>query len=212
MSAPLPDVSALSTEARCPLHASDSAVAICQRCGTFACGACLRRGPDGLSYCPSCISMVGETLASRSDRLLANLLDSFVVFVPLAFTGLIEGFFRIARRIPPDGSSSIWGPSAVLITGAVILIQLVGVARTGQSIGKHWRRIRVVQMDGSPVSLATVIFLRNVIPFGVSQLTCGITALLDIFFVFREDRRCLHDLLAGTQVVNAQPDRTSGHS
>ncbi|WP_338867157.1 RDD family protein [Myxococcus stipitatus] len=212
MSAPLPDVSVLSTEARCPLHPSDSAVAICQRCGTFACGVCLRQGPDGLSYCPSCISAAGEQLASRSDRFLANLLDIFVVFAPLAFTGFMQGFLRIARRMPVDGSSAIWGPSALLITGAVILIQLVGVARTGQSIGKHWRRIRVVQMDGSPASLATIIFVRNVLPFGVSQLTCGITGLLDIFFVFREDRRCLHDLLAGTQVVTAQPDKTPGHS
>ena len=30
-------------------------------------------------------------------------------------------------------------------------------------------------------------------------------SLVNVCFIFREDRRCIHDLIAGTQVVNGQP-------
>ena len=30
----------------------------------------------------------------------------------------------------------------------------------------------------------------------------GIFSLIDCLFIFREDRRCIHDLIAGTKVVD----------
>ncbi|QSQ16441.1 RDD family protein [Myxococcus landrumensis] len=210
MSAPRPDVRELSTEARCPLHPSASAVATCERCGSFACYQCVRRGPDLLSYCQTCLGMSPAHLvpASRGDRLLANLLDAFVIAGPLFFAGVTQGFASAKKT----GFSPIWISFALLITLAVLIAQLVGVARTGQSLGKRWRGIKVVRMDGSPVSLVVLIFVRNLIPYGLSQLTFGVTGILDTLFIFREDRRCLHDLIAGTQVVEASPDETSGRA
>ena len=39
----------------------------------------------------------------------------------------------------------------------------------------------------------------------------GVLALADILFVFRDDRRCLHDQIAGTRVVEYRaPDAPSG--
>ncbi|AGC44503.1 RDD domain-containing protein [Myxococcus stipitatus DSM 14675] len=210
MSAPRPDVRELSTEARCPLHPSASAVATCERCGNFACDQCVRRGPDLLSYCQSCLGRGPEfvTLASRGDRLLATLFDAFIISAPLFFAGVGQGLAS-ARK---TGFSPIWVSFALLITLGVLVAQLFGVARTGQSLGKRWRGIKVVRMDGSPVSLGVLLLVRNLIPHGVSQLTLGVTGILDTLFIFREDRRCLHDLIAGTQVVYASSDESSRHA
>lgn len=31
----------------------------------------------------------------------------------------------------------------------------------------------------------------------------------DVLFIFRSDRRCIHDLIAGTQVITGQPEGTA---
>ncbi|WP_342381198.1 RDD family protein [Myxococcus stipitatus] len=210
MSAPRPDVRELSTEARCPLHPSASAVATCERCGSFACYQCVRRGPDLLSYCQACLGMSSALLvsASRGDRFLANLFDAFAITAPMAIAGVAQGIASANKT----GFSPIWLSFALLVTLVVLAAQVVGVARTGQSLGKRWRGIKVVRMDGSPVSLGVLILVRNLIPYGVSQLTFGVTGIVDLLFIFREDRRCLHDLIAGTQVVYASSDESSRHA
>jgi len=42
------------------------------------------------------------------------------------------------------------------------------------------------------------VWLASSIPF-----IGGFLALIDILFIFREDRRCVHDMIAGTVVVEA---------
>jgi uncharacterized RDD family membrane protein YckC len=73
---------------------------------------------------------------------------------------------------------------------------IVGHWRWGQTVGKMLLRVRVVQVDGAPISLGQS--LLRFIGYFVSYLTLLLGYLLA---GFRSDKRALHDLIAGTRVV-----------
>ena len=80
------------------------------------------------------------------------------------------------------------------------------IAQKGQTMGKKLLAIQVVDNEGS-LSLSfwgfvtrrySILRLLPVIPY------VGIAAsVVETLLIFRKDRRCLHDLVVGTKVVNA---------
>ena len=85
----------------------------------------------------------------------------------------------------------------------VLVGQVLLLGQGGWTAGKRLARMRIVRSDGSPAGLARILWLRMTIPFVLSILTCLVFPIVDALFVFRADRRCLHDLIAGTKVVAA---------
>lgn len=80
------------------------------------------------------------------------------------------------------------------------MIQVVLVGRTGQTLGKKIWGIVIVDKD----SLQNAGFIRNTFTRGFIN-AFGITLivpLIDILWIFKKERRCLHDLIAGTVVIN----------
>ncbi|WP_205522651.1 MULTISPECIES: RDD family protein [Myxococcus] len=187
-----------SLDARCALHPDTVASAACQRCGTFACHLCLQWARDGRRYCGACAVRAPAPQASREDRFLANLVDSIVVFVPFV-AGLV--MFALTAE-PTDEEFASFGFVLFGLLGSLVLclVQLYLSGQNGQSLGKRWRHIRVVRMDGSHVSLARIIFLRNLLPSFLNQVLC-VFGLADALCIFRDDRRCIHDYLADTEVI-----------
>ena len=62
---------------------------------------------------------------------------------------------------------------------------------------------RIVRLDGRPVGFVEAVLLRSWM-FGLLgwvPRAGSFLGLADILFIFRRDRRCLHDLLAGTKVI-----------
>jgi uncharacterized RDD family membrane protein YckC len=116
--------------------------------------------------------------------------------------------FAFMGALSPEQASIV---QAVLgLLGVVGLILLVVfnyryVRAKGQSIGKRSIGIKVVRTDGSPVSVARVFWLRNV----VTALISGIPFVGNLFslvyslFIFCDNRRCIHDLIADTIVIKA---------
>jgi len=77
------------------------------------------------------------------------------------------------------------------------------LAQHGQSVGKRLCGIRIVRLDGSVPTLWDSFVKRHLaflclrqIPFAGYPLY-----LIEILFIFRENRRCLHDEFADTLVV-----------
>jgi uncharacterized RDD family membrane protein YckC len=143
-------------------------------------------------------------LASRGLRLTAAIVDgilSLVVTVPLMiYTGYFEGI-----RSGGDGPSyeMAVGVSA-LAFAAFVAMHGYWLVKHGQTIGKRIVGIRIVNVsDGRVPKVATLLGTRYGLMWLVS-LVPGIgtfVALVDDLFIFRSDRRCLHDLIAGTKVV-----------
>jgi uncharacterized RDD family membrane protein YckC len=86
---------------------------------------------------------------------------------------------------------------------AIAIYQWVLISRTGQSLGKKWTGIRITLLDGSPVSFSTGVALRNWVPklMGSVPVLGALFQLVDCLYIFRDDRRCIHDHIAGTRVV-----------
>jgi uncharacterized RDD family membrane protein YckC len=75
------------------------------------------------------------------------------------------------------------------------------VRRNGQSIGKKLLNIKVVRTDGGPITLGRLFWLRNVVNGLISVVP--LYGLIDVLFIFGENRQCLHDKLADSVVIKA---------
>lgn len=153
-------------------------------------------------------------LASRLSRLGAALLDSAIVVVPaivaaIALPAYQDYAARASGSAPAPGGMGV-GMSIFLVAcllGMVALgvYQLVLLYRHGQTLGKKIVGIRIVRPDGSRASFPRVLLLRYLVPtlVGAIPLVGPFFTLVDLLFIFGEERRCLHDRIADTIVVDA---------
>lgn len=146
-------------------------------------------------------------LASLGDRLAAAIFDvvaAMLCVIPMIVGGVMSGQTDTS---PSPLALGLIGGSFLLIIGLTIY-NLVLLATRGQTIGKKLKGIRIVTFpDGANPGGVKTILLRgfvNGLLSGVPYLGT-VYALVDICFIFREDRRCIHDLIADTQVVKGQP-------
>ena len=170
----------------------------------------------------------GAEPAGRGTRLTAATLDGLLISVPLLpllGVGIYYGVrtqleaVRAGEKlseIPFAGTSELTSELSILLAGAAVIgfLGALGIAiyqwnliaRTGQSLGKKWTGIRIERIDGSRITFGTGVVLRNWVPkvMGAFPYLGMLFHLIDCLFIFREDRRCLHDLIAGTRVVRQQ--------
>jgi len=145
-------------------------------------------------------------LAGRGVRLGAALLDGVIfgacTYIPF-FAGLIP--FSAGGRGYAGPGLAAGGLLAFVgfCVWAFFTIKYVGA--NGQTIAKRMLGIKVVRKDGSHVTLSRIFWLRNVvatIPSAIPILGT-VYGIVDVLFIFRDDRRCLHDLIADTIVILA---------
>jgi uncharacterized RDD family membrane protein YckC len=195
---PPPNGSAVAhaTGAHCALHSQDAASNVCSRCGTFTCWRCFEIGADGIVLCRRCLEKI-PVLAARDSRLLALIIDTLAYAAPVLLAALVAFVGGQNRALP-----IVIGVVGVL---GVASYQLYLCASAGQSIGKRRMGIRVLLKDGSPASLLHILLLRNLIPgltgYLLGLLVPGVLPAMDALCIYRADRRCIHDLIAGTKVV-----------
>lgn len=148
-------------------------------------------------------------LAGYGERLAAALIDGVIamcVTLPAMWFG---GFFKTVMDAAMTGAQP---PFTLTLTWAFIglaiflAIQGYPLHAQGQTWGKRALGIRIVALDGSRVPFASLI-ARRYLPIHAVALVPfvgNLLVLIDILFIFRRDRRCVHDLIAGTRVVKAR--------
>jgi uncharacterized RDD family membrane protein YckC len=95
-------------------------------------------------------------------------------------------------------------------TFALQLFQIYLVSTRGQTLGKRFFGIRIVRAsDGSNPGFARAWLLRALVPgiIGLLPMIGSVFTIVNYCFIFRADRRCLHDLLADTRVVKVNPKK-----
>jgi uncharacterized RDD family membrane protein YckC len=149
--------------------------------------------------------------APRAQRLGAAVIDWVLWMVPLVpvfWCGIgILGASRrfgnsIAELAPLSQLMDVAAVVAVLALLALAVIQCV-LATRGSSVGKRSLGLQVVTQSGRDAHLGFVrgVILRVLVPNLASSVTGGLSFLIDQAFIFRDDRRCLHDHIAGTMVL-----------
>lgn len=141
--------------------------------------------------------------SSRGARLGAVLLDSVPIFLVAIVAAIaVPGF---ARGNGSNTGAGIFLAIVALAMVAYAIYQLVMLHRHGQTFGKKLVGIRIVRTDGSRAGLGRIFALRYLVPglVGMIPLLGPIFSLIDPLFIFNEEKRCLHDMIADTIVVDA---------
>jgi uncharacterized RDD family membrane protein YckC len=151
---------------------------------------------------PGVIPAASGVLAAPSTRFVAVLLDG-VLFLPALVLFAAAGYALRGKASPdPNLPVMIGGGLYVL---ALAAYQIYLLSTTGQSLGKRWMKIRIVRMDGSAPGFVHAFLLRSIVS-GLPRMipiVGNIFSLVDALFIFRQDRRCIHDLIANTRVIPA---------
>ncbi|WP_024609695.1 RDD family protein [Pseudoalteromonas sp. TB64] len=140
---------------------------------------------------------IGEK-ATRTDRLIAAIIDLIVSVV--ALIPLFMYVSMSASEIP-----ALWLAIASIAYGTATTMILHGylMYNYGQTIGKYSLSIRIENLDGTKASFTTIYFKR-LLPMQLLTLVPSIGELIAGFFnplfIFGDEKRCLHDHLAGTKV------------
>ena len=165
---------------------------ICSTCqtengeGSQFCGGCGIQLPDMVPTIPG-----AAALAGRGARLLAAIVDGAITAVVVIFAVMIGAF-------GPD----LFVILAVLAVAGLVIVQVILLTKDGQTLGKGALKIRIVKTStGQNGGFVANVLLRLVVN-GILWAFIPFYGLVDTLFIFKEDRRCIHDFIAGTQVVN----------
>ena len=142
-------------------------------------------------------------LADRGTRLGAAIIDGLImlaILVPLMFMG---GYWRAALENGGQvgfGTTLMW---ALVGFGVFAAVQFVPLNATGQTWGKKFLKIRIVDMAGNKPPVGRILGMRYfpVQLVGNIPFIGPLLGIVNVLLIFRADRRCGHDLIAGTRVV-----------
>ncbi|MDA0183774.1 RDD family protein [Solirubrobacter phytolaccae] len=142
--------------------------------------------------------------ASFGARALAGIVDALVIVVPVSVALLV------LSAVLGDDVWSVGVVPLALVAAALYYPRTMGRTGSleGQTWGKQIARIRVLRVDGQPVTAGTAV-LRDV--FG-KWLIFTVLAVIAIFIptlvnfvlpLFDKHKQALHDKMAATVVVRA---------
>lgn len=189
----------------------------CARCGGTYCSQCLV-SIQNQPYCATCKTEQLMDVRSGVDRMRpvyggfwsrfgAQIIDGLIVGIPsyAIFMAVIFGAALTTQQnqTPSPAILIAYGLAYIpLFVFPLIYEALMLSMKNGQTVGKMALRLRVVRPDGSPISTGQA-WGRAAMRLVFTVLSC--LALVDyIPFFFTEEKTTLHDMVAGTRVVESQ--------
>jgi len=183
----------------------------CTRCGGAYCSDCLVSIYDR-PFCATCkteqlldvrsgVNRSQITYAGFWPRFGAYLIDGLIVAAPIVV--IVGAIFAVTIFKAPQSAAAVGIMMLAYIPAylfPVLYEALMLSMREGQTIGKKVLRLRVVRLDGSPISTGQA-WGRAAIRL-VFQFTCA--GIIDyIFYFFTNEKTTLHDMVAGTRVIES---------
>ena len=140
-------------------------------------------------------------LGARLGGAIIDFIVSMVVILPVVF---MVGFWDAMTTGGDSTMILVW--SFLIGFGGYILVHGYFLATRGQTIGKIAMQTRIVSIEDNKIlPFGKVVGLRYLPVSVISQIPLigAVFGLINVLFIFREDRRCIHDLIAGTKVIKA---------
>jgi len=151
----------------------------------------------------------GGELAERGTRLGAAIIDGIIMLVLLVPIMYFGGYWSSAMSAATAGEQLGFGTTlmwALISFATFAVLQSVPLNANGQTWGKKLLGIKIVDLAGAKPPLVRLLGLRYLPVYagGNVPFIGWVLGLVNILLIFRADRRCGHDLIAGTQVVKAR--------
>jgi uncharacterized RDD family membrane protein YckC len=170
-----------------------------------------------------------EVFAGRFARLVANIIDGLVLILPVIIVSRISfeylslaglGFSNF--ELSQDEGLSFLASILVASFPWVIFFALNGyfLHYRGQSIGKMAMGVQIVDFRTNrliglgPRMLARFLWLlpltliaERLTPTDIDERLLNLVQFIGILIIFGPSQRCLHDYIAGTQVLRYRPSR-----
>ena len=147
--------------------------------------------------------VVSTELASRGARFCANFIDMMVIMAVLLVGLYFSGFY--------DKNDQGNEPSDLIVAlmslGLAIIFFIINyrfLVESGQTLGKKILKIRIVSDSFEIADFQKHIIPRYMVYFfpGMIPVVGQLLSVINVVFIFRQDRKCIHDMLAKTKVVN----------
>ncbi|WP_394749748.1 RDD family protein [Spongiimicrobium salis] len=135
---------------------------------------------------------INQNAAHLGDRMLAYIIDSFVIVVYIILTILLLAFLEI-------DFADMWALYLLLNLPAFLYYVLMETFTNGKTVGKSLMSLRVVKLDGSKPNFASY-FIRWILRIFDVALTSGGVAVLTI--LIRGNGQRVGDIAAGTTVIS----------
>lgn len=144
-------------------------------------------------------------LADRGARLGARVLDTILLLVAAAAATIPVAVSVSKRSDLGLALGAVWALGVLI---GLLAWNLIWLHRYGQTPGKRMVSVKIVRSNGERASLPRLVFLRWFVPglFSAFPYLGYLFAFVNVLFIFRDDRRCIHDHLADTIVVVAVPE------
>lgn len=147
-----------------------------------------------------------SVLAGLERRLGAAIIDGIItgLLVLLPIVLFFGGWQKYALAM---ASAGIFGTAISIVLAAIVYILVNGkfLKENGQTIGKKLLKIKIVRSNGAPADFKRILFYRY-LPAQLILLIPvlgNFLSLINVLFVFRASRQCVHDQIADTIVVKA---------
>ncbi len=141
-------------------------------------------------------------LATLGQRFAGNVLDSLVLVVPIVLAMIPLSALEKNTDGEPTESTLLLGVMGLVIL-AIAGVQWFMISTRGQSIGKRLVKTRIVRLDGSLPGFVHGVLLRGIVGYlpGAVPIVGNLYGLADTLCIFKDDRRTLRDMIAGTRVI-----------
>ena len=150
-------------------------------------------------------------IASRWSRLSAAIIDSILLmllfFPPLFFVYGEDFFSQLAVSKSTYSNQLLF---SLFTLSIYLLVNGYFLAASGQTVGKKMTGIKIVDSTSMQILPFWKVFGIRYLPFFVASQVPVIgqfVGIIDCLFIFRSDRRCLHDMIADTKVINTKPKK-----
>jgi uncharacterized RDD family membrane protein YckC len=164
------------------------------------------QSPAAPAAMPSNKTAAGQIVATRMERFAGALIDA-LIGMAVGFPMVIGLSFALVAMGLNANSLAFQAIYTMLGTalGAGMFMAIHGylLSTKGQTVGKMVMKTRIVSLQGEQVPMADLIVKRYLPLWIVSAIPFvgGLFGLVNALMIFRDNHHCLHDDIAGTNVV-----------
>ncbi|MCK0472704.1 RDD family protein [Halalkalibacter sp. APA_J-10(15)] len=142
--------------------------------------------------------------ASILDGIFLNIVF-FVIFLLIPLPGADVVIFNLEDIIIYTQEQSL--QDTILGIGNLAYMLVLPVVWFGFTVGKRICGVRIVKLDGSKLGIGAMI-LRTVVAGVLYVVSIGLLFIISgLMVAFRQDKRSIHDFIAGTYVTRDLPEQ-----